>query len=87
MNKTVKKALVDTLPVMTGYLVLGFGFGVILEQSGFGILWALAMSITIFAGSMQYVAVSLLSGGVSLITAAITRDIVSLKMRSLCASC
>ena len=72
MKQEFKLAFIKTLPVMAGYLVLGFGFGVILEQSGFGILWALAMSITIFAGSMQYVAVSLLSGGVSLVTAAIT---------------
>ncbi len=72
MKKTVKTAFIDTLPVMTGYLVLGFGFGIIMKASGFGIPLAVAMSFLIYAGSMQYVAVGLLTGGASIITAAIT---------------
>lgn len=72
MKKTIKTALIDTVPIMTGYLVLGFGFGIILKAAGFGIFMAFAMSVLIFAGSMQYVAVGLLSGGVSLLTAAVT---------------
>lgn len=72
MKKTIQSALVDTIPIMTGYLVLGFGFGIILKAAGFSILHAFAMSAFIYAGSMQYVAVGLLSGGVSLLTAALT---------------
>ena len=73
MNKhTVKTAFFDTIPVMTGYLFLGFGFGIIMQQNGYGILWAVAMSLFIYAGSMQYVGVGLLTGGVSLLTAALT---------------
>ena len=72
MKKTVRLALTDTLPVMTGYLVLGFGFGIIMKASGFGILLTTAMSLLIYAGSMQYVAVGLLMGGASLLTAALT---------------
>lgn len=73
MNKnTAKIALLDTLPVMTGYLFLGFGFGIIMQQNGYGIPWALAMSLFIYAGSMQYVGVDLLTGGVGLIAAALT---------------
>ena len=72
MKQTLRMAWVDTLPVMTGYLVLGFGFGIILKANGFGILTALIMSAAIYAGSMQYVAIGLLTGGASLITAALT---------------
>lgn len=57
---------------MTGYVFLGFGFGILLEQNGYGLWWALAMSIFIYAGSMQYVAISLLTGGASLLTTALT---------------
>ena len=57
---------------MTGYLFLGFGFGIILQQNGYGVLWAMAMSLFIYAGSMQYVGVGLLTGGVSLVTATLT---------------
>ena len=71
-HSTFKTALMDTLPVMTGYLFLGFGFGIYLNQNGYGPLWALAMSLFIYAGSMQFVAVSLMIGGASLLTTALT---------------
>ena len=72
VKQTAKTAFLNTIPVMTGYLFLGFGFGIILQQNGYGVLWALAMSLFIYAGSMQYVGVSLLTGGASLVTAAVT---------------
>ena len=71
-RKFLRTAFLDTLPVMTGYLFLGFGFGIYLNENGYGLIWALAMSIFIYAGSMQYVAVSLMTGGASLITTALT---------------
>lgn len=73
MNKNLlRRAFLDTVPVMTGYLFLGFGFGIFLRENGYGVLWALAMSIFIYAGSMQYVAVSLMAGGASLLVTALT---------------
>ena len=72
MKQTIKRAVVDTIPVMTGYLVLGFGFGLLMNASGFSVALTAAMSVFIFAGSMQYAAVGLLTGGVSLITVALT---------------
>ncbi len=71
-RKTAKEAFIKSLPVFAGYIVLGIGFGVLLAKAGYGIWWALAMSVTMYAGSMQYVAVSLLSGGASFITTAVT---------------
>ena len=68
----VKKAFLATVPVMAGYIVLGIGFGAVLKSRGYGVLWALGMSVFIFAGSMQYVAIDLLTGGASLLTAALT---------------
>lgn len=76
-KNTVKKAFIATLPVMAGYTVLSIGFGILLDSKGFGVLWGLAMSVFIFAGSMQYLAIDLLSGGVSLITAALTTLLVN----------
>lgn len=71
-SKLLKTAVVKTLPVMAGYLVLGAGFGILLKVNGYGVLWALAMSVFIYAGSMQYVGISLISGGASLISTALT---------------
>ena len=73
----LRTAFLDTVPVMTGYVFLGFGFGILMQQSGFGVLWAGAMSLFIYAGSMQYVAVSLLTSGASLLTCALTAFVVN----------
>lgn len=61
-----------TMPVMAGYIVLGIGFGLLLKVNGYGLVWALAMSLFIYAGALQYVGVSLLASSASLITVAIT---------------
>ena len=66
------RALKDTLPVMAGYLVLGMGFGMVMDHAGFSFRWSLAMSVFIYAGSMQYAGVGLMTGGASLITVALT---------------
>lgn len=71
-KSTVKRAWKDTLPVMAGYLVLGMGFGIILKSKGYGVLWAFAMSTVIYAGSMQYLAIDLITSGAGLITTALT---------------
>lgn len=76
-KNAIRAAFLDTLPVMTGYVFLGFGFGILMYQSGYGILWSFAMSFLIYAGSMQYMAVSLLTGGASLLTAALTTIVVN----------
>ena len=70
--KLFRRAFLTTLPVMAGYLVLGTGFGILFQSKGYGLLWAAAMSLFVYAGSMQYLAVDLLTGGVSLIAAAVT---------------
>ncbi len=67
----IRYAFKRSLPVMAGYLVLGMGFGILLEANGYGVWWAFCMSLFIYAGSMQYVAVDLLTGGASLLAAAL----------------
>lgn len=68
----IKKVIIKTLPVMAGYIVLGIGFGILLKVNGYGLFWALIMSVFIFAGSAQYVGISLITGGASVITTALT---------------
>ena len=72
-----KKAFVATIPVLAGYLALGFGFGVLLSTEGYGAIWALFMSITMFGGSMQYAAVGFLADGISLLSAAVMTLIIN----------
>ena len=76
-RKTIRRAFVRSIPVMAGYVVLGIGFGVLMHAAGYGLLWTLAMSLLIYAGSMQYVGVGLLSGGASVVTAILTTVMVN----------
>ena len=78
-NITLRYAFYASLPVMAGYLVLGIGFGVLLQDKGYGWWWAVLMSLTIYAGSMQYVAVDLLSTGASVTAAALMTVMVNVR--------
>ncbi len=71
-RRTLKLSFLNTIPVMTGYLFLGIGFGIILQQNGYGLIWSIAMSTFIYAGSMQYVGVGLLAGGAGIAATALT---------------
>lgn len=68
---TFKYAFKQSLPVMAGYLVLGMGFGILLKTKGYGAVWAFFMSLFIYAGSMQYVTINLLSAGATVLSAAL----------------
>jgi 4-azaleucine resistance transporter AzlC len=56
-------AFPHTIPVFTGYLVLGAAYGILMNSKGLSLIWILIASIFVFAGSMQFVAVSLLAAG------------------------
>ena len=71
-KKAFLAAFRDTLPVMTGYLFLGIGFGILMYEKGYGALWSFAMAAFMYAGSAQYLTVSLLTGGASLISTALS---------------
>lgn len=68
MNINVKQALKTSVPIMMGYIVLGMAFGLLLESKGYHWIYALLMSVFIYAGSMQFVAINLLTSGASLIS-------------------
>lgn len=71
-TRVIKQALLTSLPVMAGYVVLGIGFGILLRAAGYGVWWSAAMALFVFAGSMQYVGVDLIAGGASILTMALT---------------
>ena len=72
MNRQLlQKAFLKTIPVLAGYIVLGMGFGIMMNDAGFSLGLSLAMSLFVYAGSMQYAGVSLLASGASVITTAL----------------
>ena len=78
MNRSAfRQAFRDTVPVLTGYIFMGIGFGILLRQAGYGPVWALSMSLFMYAGSGQYLAVELLSKGASLLSTALATALVN----------
>ncbi|MGE4214948.1 MAG: AzlC family ABC transporter permease [Anaerotignaceae bacterium] len=71
MRDTLKYSFIKTIPVMCGYLFTGLAFGLLLQNAGYSFIWALLISLFVYAGSMQYVLVTLLAGSFTLPTVAI----------------
>jgi len=57
-----RAALPYTLPIFAGFWFLGLTYGVYMQASGFSFWYPMLMSLTIFAGSMEFVTVNLLLG-------------------------
>ena len=58
---SVAAAFPHTVPVLTGFLVLGIAYGMLMQSKGYGAPWALLMSGVAYCGSMQFAAISLLT--------------------------
>ena len=58
-SKALKAAFPFTLPVLTGYIFLGMAYGILMSSNGLSLLLTTVMSILVFAGSAQYIAVTL----------------------------
>ena len=64
-RQAFKKAFPYTIPVLTGYLFIGIAFGVMYAEKGYSFLWAMLMSVLVYAGSGQYLAVNFFVPGIS----------------------
>ena len=60
-NSALRAAFPATVPVLTGYLCLGIAYGVLMRTAGYGLGWAVLLSILCYAGSMEFVTVTLLT--------------------------
>ena len=66
-KKAFRKAFPYTIPVLTGYLFIGIAFGVMYAEKGYSFLWAILMSVMVYAGSGQYLAVNFFVPGISFV--------------------
>ena len=69
-RRAFRAALPATIPVLMGYLSIGIAFGLMLEAVGYNVIWSFFMSLTIYAGSGQYMGVELLRDGAALTSVA-----------------
>ena len=75
-KKEIAVAFRTSFPIIVTFIVLGIGFGLLLQKHGFGPVWALASGIIIFSGTVQFVSIALMSTG-SVVMAALTALMVS----------
>lgn len=60
-TKALKAAFPHTIPVFTGFTFLGIAYGILMHSKGYGVGWTVLMSLIVFAGSAQYVAITFLT--------------------------
>ena len=57
-----RAAFPKTIPILAGFLFIGLSYGIYMNVSGFSFWYPLLMSLTIFGGSLEFVAVTMLLG-------------------------
>lgn len=62
LQKAFKAAFPPTIPILAGFLFLGIAYGVYMNALGFSAIYPALMSVTIFAGSVEFVAAKFLLG-------------------------
>lgn len=78
-RKALRAAFPHTIPVLMGYLAIGVVFGWMLSAIGYGPGWAGVMSLTIYAGSGQYLGVELLGSAAPLVQVALLTMIINFR--------
>lgn len=71
-KQAVKKAFIKSIPIMCSYLFLGTAYGIMMEEAGFQWYYSLLASVTVYTGAFQFVLITFLSSGASILTVAAT---------------
>lgn len=72
MREDISQGLRDTSAAAIGLIPLGLAFGLLMVQSGFSWWWTPIFSIVIYAGSMEFLAISMVTGGVTAVASLVT---------------
>jgi len=75
----IKDGMAAAWPICLGYLPIGLAFGVIAQKAGLHPLEIGLMSLFVFAGSAQFIAVSMLSSGAAIVPIVVTTFMVNLR--------
>ncbi len=62
IKKAAKAAFPHTIPILAGFTFLGAAYGIYMRALGFAAIYPICMSMCIFAGSMEFLAATLLLG-------------------------
>lgn len=70
----------SALPIVLGYFPLGLAFGVLARDAGLNVFEAVTMSLMVFAGAGQFIAISLWKAGVDMVAIIATTFLVNLRL-------
>ena len=79
LSQDIRQGLTETWAIGLGLIPLGLSFGLLVVQSGFAWWWAPIFSTIIYAGSMEFLAISLVSGGLGLVSGGLTAFMVNFR--------
>lgn len=71
-RKWIQMAFKEAVPVTCSYLFVSMAYGIMMEEAGFGWFWSLFTSLTVYTGAFQFVLVTFMSSGASLLTVGLT---------------
>lgn len=72
MKNSIREALVKSLPIFFSYICVAFGYGLLMQKAGYAWYYALFTSLTVYTGAFQFVLITFLSSGASIVTIALT---------------
>lgn len=78
-RQAIVRAFPYTIPVLAGYLFIGAAFGVMFADQGYNVLWAVLMSVVVYAGSGQYLATNFFVPGMSILQAVFLTVMVNIR--------
>ena len=67
-----KKAFTASIPILCSYLFLGMAYGILMQEQGFTWAQSLLTSAVVYTGAFQFVLITFLSSGASILTIAVT---------------
>lgn len=68
----IRQAFFKSLPILFSYVFVAMAYGIMMEEAGFGWWWSLLISLTVYTGAFQFVLITFLSAGASLLTVGLT---------------
>ena len=71
-KEIIKEAFIKSIPILCSYIFVSMAYGIMMENAGFHWYYSLFASMTIYTGAFQFVLITFLSSGASILTIAIT---------------
>ncbi|MFQ8765369.1 MAG: AzlC family ABC transporter permease [Oscillospiraceae bacterium] len=71
-KEAFRRAFIASVPILCSYLFLGMAYGILMQEAGFGWAASLLTSAVVYTGAFQFVLITFLSSGASILTIAVT---------------